>query len=161
MTIEKLSELNNEQKIQVCALWNNEYPEKLAFESVENFEKYLSNLTNLTHYLLFDSQNLSGWALTFEREKEKWFAIIISENNHGKGLGKQMLSELKKDNEILNGWVIDHNNDKKLNGNNYKSPIEFYQKNNFNIINEVRLELDTISAVKINWTKKSENSGCR
>lgn len=62
-----------------------------------------------------------------------------------------MLNKLKEDEAVLNGWVIDHDSDKKLNGNYYKSPIEFYQKNGFEIIAETRLELDIMSAVKIKW----------
>lgn len=93
-----------------------------------------------------------GWALKFERENEKWFAIILSEIIKGKGLGRKMLNELKKEEQVLNGWVIDHNNDKKKNGQLYVSPLKFYEKCDFEIIVNERLELDKISAVKIKWS---------
>ena len=64
-----------------------------------------------------------------------------------------MLNKLKFDEATLNGWVIDHPHDKKRNGKRYKSPLEFYLKNGFILIPETRLQLETISAVKINWTK--------
>lgn len=51
------------------------------------------------------------------------------------------------------GWAIDHNLDNKVNGETYKSPLEFYVKNNFEILSKEQLELDTISAVKIQWKK--------
>lgn len=97
-----------------------------------------------------------GWALTFERENEKWFAIILSEKIKGKGLGRKMLNELKKEEQVLNGWVIDHNNDKKKNGQQYISPLKFYEKCGFIILSDVRLELDKISAVKIKWMKEKQ-----
>lgn len=154
MKIIKQTELDQKQKVQIFELWNNEYPEKLAYKTVEEFENYLNNLIEQSHYLLLDEVGqYSGWATTFTRDNEIWFAIIISEKLHGKGIGTKMLNSLKEDKHALNGWVIDHNSDKKSNGSIYKSPLDFYIKNNFNVINDTRLELEIMSAVKIKWTK--------
>ncbi|WP_314242880.1 GNAT family N-acetyltransferase [Empedobacter tilapiae] len=154
MKIIKQTELDQKQKIQIFELWNNEYPEKLAYKTVEEFENYLNNLIEQSHYLLLDEVGqYSGWATTFTRDNEIWFAIIISEKLHGKGIGTKILNNLKEDKHALNGWVIDHNSDKKSNGSIYKSPLDFYIKNNFNVINDTRLELEIMSAVKIKWTK--------
>ena len=154
MKIIKQTELDQKQKIQIFELWNNEYPEKLAYKTVEEFENYLNNLIEQSHYLLLDEVGqYSGWATTFTRDNEIWFAIIISEKLHGKGIGTKILNSLKEDKHALNGWVIDHNSDKKLNGSIYKFPLDFYIKNNFNVINDTRLELEIMSAVKIKWTK--------
>ncbi|WLD24623.1 hypothetical protein NU10_04305 [Flavobacterium dauae] len=103
--------------------------------------------------LLDEVGQYSGWATTFTRDNEIWFAIIISEKLHGKGIGTKILNSLKEDKHALNGWVIDHNSDKKLNGSIYKSLLDFYIKNNFNVINDTRLELEIMSGVKIKWTK--------
>ncbi len=152
MKIVKQTELSKKDKKQVFELWNNEYPEKLVYQSVDDFENYLDNLTQKAHYLLLnDENNIEGWAVTFIRENEKWFAIIISGKLHGKGIGTMMLNKLKDDEDTLNGWVIDHDLDKKSNGYYYKSPIGFYQKNGFKVISETRLELEIMSAVKIIW----------
>jgi hypothetical protein len=154
MKIIKQSELKESQKIQILELWNNEYPEKLTFNSIEDFENYLNKLSKQNHYLLLDEKDeINGWATTFARENEKWFAIIISEKLHGKGIGTKILNELKNNENSLNGWVIDHHSDKKNNGNIYTSPLGFYIKNEFKVINEIRLELEIMSAVKIKWTK--------
>lgn len=148
------AELNEKTKKQVFDLWNAEYPEKLSYHSLTDIENYFENLSNLKHFLLLnDANEIFGWALTFERENEKWFAIILSEKIKGKGLGRKMLDELKQTEPILNGWVIDHNNDKKMNGQYYLSPLRFYEKCGFEIITNDRLELDKISAVKIRWTR--------
>ena len=72
----------------------------------------------------------------------------------GKGLGRKMLDKLKQSENHLNGWVIDHNNDKKKNGKPYISPLGFYQKCGFEILVKERLEHHKISAVKIKWTNK-------
>lgn len=146
--------LTPNEKSQLFSLWNAEYPEKITLQSLENLDNYLNGLTDQMHYfLLNDKQQIEAWALTFKREKEKWFAIIVSEKIQGSGIGKEMLNKLKVDEDTLNGWVIDHTHDKKRNGTRYKSPLEFYLKNGFTLIPETRLELETISAVKINWTK--------
>lgn len=152
-------ELNEQANKQVFDLWNNEYPEKLSYNDLSEFDNYLQNLNNLNHFLLTKEVDLIlGWALTFDRDNEKWFAIILSEKIKGKGFGRKMLDELKKIENILNGWVIDHNNDRKKNGLIYVSPLEFYEKCGFEIQNDIRLELDKISAVKIKWTTENNKA---
>jgi GNAT superfamily N-acetyltransferase len=148
------TELSRQAKQQVLELWNTEYPEKLAYNSLTEFDNFLQNLTKLKHFLLTNDSNfIFGWALSFDRDNEKWFAIILSEKIKGKGYGRKMLDELKQVEPILNGWVIDHNNDKKKNGLIYFSPLKFYEKCGFEIQTDNRLELDKISAVRIKWTK--------
>ena len=154
MKIFKQTELNDKQKEQIFELWNNEYPKKIACNTIADFENYLSKLSEQNHYLLLDvNEEINGWATTFTRENEKWFAIIISERLKGKGIGTKILNELKNNENTLNGWVIDHNSDKKSNGNIYQSPLGFYIKNGFEVLSETRLELEIMSAVKIKWKK--------
>ena len=151
------NELDEKAKQQAFHLWNNEYSENLSYNSLAEFDKYLENLTQLKHYLLtFDTDQILGWAWTFDREREKWFAIILSEEIQGKGFGRKILNELKQVETVLNGWVVDHSNYIKKNGLPYISPLKFYQKCGFKILTDVRLELDSISAVKILWTKEME-----
>lgn len=155
LKILETTELNEQVKKQLFDLWNNEYPEKLCYTNLIDFDDYLQNLSNLTHYLLTDAESLVlGWALTFDRENEKWFAIILSEKIKRKGLGQKIIGKLKQVNHVLNGWVIDHDHDKKTNGQAYISPLKFYVKCGFETISEARLELDIISAVKIQWTDR-------
>lgn len=154
MKITTTNHLNTEQKKQILQLWNNEYPEKLAYKDIDGFESYLEKLNEVNHFILENEEEILGWAITFIRENETWFAIILSENIHGKGWGTKILNELKQNKNELNGWVIDHSNDRKLNGSFYKSPLEFYLKNDFEILSDIRLELEIMSAVKIKWTKK-------
>jgi predicted GNAT family N-acyltransferase len=157
LEIIQTNELNEQAKMQVFDLWNNEYPVKLSYNNLTEFDKYLKNLSNLKHFLLTsDIDIILGWALTFNRDNDKWFAIILSEKIKGKGLGRKMLDEIKNNESMLNGWVIDHNNDKKINGQQYISPLKFYEKCGFEILSEVRLELDKISAVKIIWMNKKQ-----
>lgn len=147
--------LSEEQKKQILDLWNREYPEKLCYNSLADFDEYFEKLTNHQHFLLTNNENkIKGWAFTFNRENEKWFAIILAEELQGKGFGRKMLDQLKEHESILNGWVIDHDNDLKKNGEFYQSPVKFYEKCDFEILNDERIELPKISAVKISWTKK-------
>ncbi|SUX48126.1 GNAT family N-acetyltransferase [Chryseobacterium indoltheticum] len=154
MKITTTHQLNQVQKEQVLQLWNNEYPEKLAYKNMAGFESYLENLNEVKHFLLANNdEKIQGWAITFKRENETWFAIILSENLHGKGWGTKVLNELKQNKKALNGWVIDHSDDKKRNGSYYKSPLDFYLKNGFEVLSDTRLELEIMSAVKIKWKK--------
>ncbi|MGE6352371.1 hypothetical protein ACQKCJ_00690 [Flavobacterium sp. NPDC079362] len=146
--------LSLEQKNSLMQLWNNEYPDKLKYESVNDFNLYLDGLSNAKHHLFIDDQNkIKGWAFAFLRDNENWFAIIIDSQLHGKGKGRLMIEALKKNNDNLNGWVVDHENDIKQNKEAYKSPLLFYMKNDFIVCKETRIENEKISAVKINWKR--------
>lgn len=146
--------LTLEQKDSLMQLWNREYPARLHLNTIEDFELYLNGLANTKHYLLLnDYDKIIGWTFTFLRENENWFAIILDSQIQGKGNGSLLISELKKHNTILNGWVTDHENEVKQNGDSYKSPMPFYIKNGFTIIAERRLENEKMLAVKINWKR--------
>ncbi len=144
--------LSSKQKKEVNELWNNEYPKGLRHLNLRNFENYLEQFDKQHHILLTDESGIiNAWFFDFIRENEKWFAMIVDSKVQGKGVGTALLNEAKKEVTELNGWVIDHNNDKRQNGEYYNSPIEFYIKKGFEILSETRLELDNISAVKIKW----------
>jgi hypothetical protein len=157
MTIHQTDILNEAQKDFIFHLWNREYPERLNFGTLNDLDVYLSRLKNPNHYLVSDNkQQLAGWATVFEREDEQWFAMIFDSKIHRQGLGTSLLKTISKNQAELNGWVIDHNTDVKKDKSPYPSPLNFYLKNNFVICKDIRLETDTLSAVKIKW--KSEQS---
>lgn len=150
----KRSSLSVSEKLEVFELWNNEYPEKLSYKEKGEFDTYLKALTEQSHILLVDiNKKIKGWYFDFKRENEKWFAIILDSEIQGKGLGTKILELAKEKENELNGWVIDHNRDKKRNGELYNSPLNFYLKNGFEKLVINRLELKNISAVKIKWRK--------
>jgi GNAT superfamily N-acetyltransferase len=141
-------------KMEVLNLWNKEYPEKLNYKTLSGFESYLDNLTEQSHILMLnESQEIKGWYFDFIRDHKKWFAIILDSEIQGQGLGTQLLNLAKEKERELNGWVIDHHNNKKQNGETYKSPLDFYLRNGFELRSKDRLELDVISAVRIMWAK--------
>lgn len=154
MEFSKRSSLSESEKLEILELWNNEYPEKLSYRSKEELDNYLKSLTGQSHILLIDlNGKIIGWYLDFVRENEKWFVIILDSKIHGKGFGTKMLELAKQKENELNGWVIDHNGYKRKNGSIYNSPLNFYLKNGFEKLPRNRLELDTISAVKVKWRK--------
>lgn len=148
----KLSNLSSIHKEEILKLWNNEYPSKLNYQSLTDFEVYLKNLKQKSHILMVDERkNIRGWYFDFIRDQEKWFAIILDSKLQNKGFGTIIINLAKKKEKELNGWVIDHEDDKKNNGETYKSPLAFYLKNGFVKLEDTRLELENISAVKIKW----------
>jgi hypothetical protein len=152
LQIYRTTHLDEPAKRQLLLLWNTEYPAKLSYNNLVEFDAYLQNLSNLEHFLLATGSNIvRGWAFIFERQDEKWFAIILSQEVQLQGWGRKILDILKQSEMVLNGWVIDHNNDWKMNGHSYVSPIRFYEKCGFEVLDGVRLELNKISAVKIRW----------
>ena len=148
----RTTKLSKDWKAEILELWNKEYPKKLKYKSLLDFENYLEILTDQSHIVMIDeNQNIKGWYFDFIREEEKWFAILLDSNIQGQGFGTQLLNLAKEGASELNAWVIDHDNYKKQNGEFYKSPLSFYLKNGFEKHSGIRLELDKMSAVKIKW----------
>ncbi|MCD0464406.1 GNAT family N-acetyltransferase [Flavobacterium sp. ENC] len=146
--------LSLQDKEVLLQLWNSEYPERLNYQTMDEFDLYLDALSEKNHYLLIDDEDkIKGWAFTFLRNDEDWFAVILNQDVQGTGKGSLLINELKKRKDSLNGWVIDHEKDVKQNKEKYKSPLLFYIKNGFVICTETRIENEKMSAVKINWKK--------
>ncbi len=153
MKITKATVLRSAQKDMICQLWNAEYPQNLAITS-SGFDEFLEASDSQTHFLILENErDLVGWAYTFDREGDRWFSIIIGHAHQGKGLGHLLLNLIKEKESHLNGWVIDHTNDRKQNGQPYLSPLTFYVKNGFTALPHARMENEKISAVKIEWKK--------
>ena len=97
MKIVEREVLSLKEKEVLRELWNNEYPAKLNLKTIEDFELYLAGLSKTKHYLLFDeSDKINGWAFTFLRDQEEWFAIILDSQIQGKGNGSFLMNEIKE-----------------------------------------------------------------
>ncbi len=146
--------LTDPQIHQLYNLWNQEYPSQLAMHMVDELKAYLVGLGPARHVLMNDeNEQLKGWAVSFDREGERWFAMIIHHSVHRKGFGSKILSMLKENETEFNGWVIDHDRYTRNDGRPYSSPLAFYAKNGFSVLTGIRLELAIISAVKIRWSE--------
>ena len=152
MGITITKQLSAFEKNELMALWNAVYPSNLYYNKLEELEQYFNGLSDIQHYLIKDtSSQIVAWAFTFDREEATWFAILIDSAFQKKGIGSELLKALKKDNTQLNGWAIDKEGYHLKNGENYLTPLPFYLKNNFVICENIRLETDKISAIKIEW----------
>lgn len=71
MKITTTHQISQVQKEQILQLWNHEYPEKLAYKNMADFESYLEKLNEVKHFLLANNdEKIQGWAITF-KEKMK------------------------------------------------------------------------------------------
>jgi GNAT superfamily N-acetyltransferase len=141
------------QKLQIFRLWNNEYPAQLGYSDLEGFETYLTGLVNPINYILRKDKNLLAWAVAFDRDEERWFAIIVDSSSQKKGNGTLLLNTLKSQDPSLCGWVTDHESYVKSDGSPYPSPLGFYLKNGFEVLTDIRFENEKLSAVKIKWQR--------
>ena len=148
MNIVKTKVLTVHQTARINKLWNEEYPVKLK----DRFPILLEGVVNYNHYLLEDiHQDVIAWAVDFEKENQIRFSIIVSSEHKGKGLGGLLINRLKQENEEFYGWVIDHDEDVKVGGEHYQTPMPFYLKHGFEILPNERIDTEMIRAVKIKW----------
>ncbi len=156
MRLQHFDSLNPQQKMRVIHIWNQEYPVTLNYESPDEFEEYLSKLENISHYLAIDEYDIiKGWMAVFDRDNERWLALLIDSSAQSQGIGTHMLNAAKFNETELNGWVIEHDIYIKADGKPYLSPLEFYRKNGFEVLDDQHLQNHKINAVKIRWTKET------
>lgn len=143
--------LSSWQSEQINLLWNEEYPINLK----DRFSLLLDGAAWHNHYIIEDQEkNIIAWAVDFEKDKQVRFSIIVATKYKGLGLGKRLIDKLKEANNEFYGWVIDHNDDVKANGVTYLSPMPFYLKQGFDILQDTRIDNEMIRAVLMQWTGK-------
>lgn len=148
---EEQTTLTDDLKLEIIKIWNAEFSKQLAYDSIEGYDKWLNSIEDPTHVLVYSNTGeLIAWCTDFNRNKERWFSILIIRSHHGKGLGRMMLDKMKARNTHLCGWAVDHNRDTRSDGSAYPSPIAFYEKNGFEIL-DIRDEKKDLSVVKIKW----------
>ncbi|MGB0430912.1 MAG: GNAT family N-acetyltransferase [Bacteroidia bacterium] len=153
MEFTKRTKLNKLEKQQLLELWNTEYPSVIAHSTTESFELYLEKLESPCHHFVIDNNNVLGWFCEFNRNGEPNFAMIMAKISQKKGIGTQLISEAKMRNSQLNGWVVLNSGYLKSDGSPYLSPVGFYKKNGFEILNDQVWETETLKTVKIRWQK--------
>ena len=148
----KTKNLSPEQQAQVNQLWNDEYPIKLK----DRFPILLNGVEHYRHYLI-ESENKSvlAWAVDFEKDNEIRFSLIVSSKYQGKGLGSLLVETLKAEIKEFYGWVIDHDNDVKSDGSYYRSPMSFYIKHGFEVLENDRIQSEMLTATKVRWRSLS------
>jgi GNAT superfamily N-acetyltransferase len=156
MNFTETKTLTESQKLEIIELWNNEYPKELSHADSTEFDKYLQTLSDKNHILLSDENgSVRGWLIYFVRDSEQCFAMLLDSSLQGQGWGSKFLNLAKARNSELHGWVIDNDNEPKQNGETYKSPIEFYRKNGFEIRTDIQLKKKDVNGIKVIW--KSNN----
>lgn len=141
--------LTDDDLNQVLELWNKSYPIGICYQDLDELKSFLAPLGQKRHYLIRNGRYIKAWIVSFDRDRSRWFSIIIDEDFQSKGLGKTLLLHVQNSEPELNGWVVDHNNDLKKDGTPYKSPLRFYLKLGFNVDESQRYEKPGISCVRV------------
>ncbi len=134
-------------------LWHAEYPTVVHYADLASFEKYLTTLENLQHRFYKKDGQIIGWYLSFVREGNPWFGMIIDRNWQGKGLGSKFIRKVQEEQDEMHGWAVPVNHYMKSDGEPYKSPLDFYRKNGFTIYEEDMLLVKEFERVKIIWKR--------
>lgn len=119
---------------------------------MDDFENYLSKCKNATHLLVKEHSRVIAWLCAFDRNGERWFALIVDLAHQRKGIGKHLLLHMQEFENHANGWIVIHDNYVRADGMPYLSPKSFYQIQGFKVTDE-KLETDILSTVKIKWSK--------
>ncbi len=156
MNIRRSHSLETSHKERIFELWQSEFTSGVSYESMAAFEAYLIKWENPMHFVLMDSQGeLQGWLFAFDRDGDRWFSMLLDPAVQGKGYGSKLLEAAKAVESQLNGWVVDHDRHLRSDGKAYRSPIDFYLKNGFEVKADERFETEQLSGVKLVWRKKN------
>lgn len=152
VTVSERIVLSSEQKEQARELWNTEYPDQLEHTTMATLQRYFDEQKILKHYWLTIDKELAGWAFTFIRDGGVWFGILVNRDHQSSGCGTRLMERIMSDHDDLTAWVIDHENYRKTDGTTYQSPLPFYIKLGFSVLDE-RYTTFMIDAIKIHWRK--------
>jgi len=143
------SDLSEKDFNSILTLWNESYPIGIVYKDLDEFKSFLEPLGAKKHYLIKEKDVIKAWLVSFDREYERWFSIIIHPDHLGSGLGRLLLTHVMSLEANLNGWVVDHDNDFKRDGRPYRSPLPFYLKLGFEKDPTRRYEKPGISCIRI------------
>ena len=147
-TINQSRTLTPKQMEKVNTIWNRVYPVQVK----DRLASFLNETDEQHHFYIENEKNeLIAWSV-FILSKDEWrFSLLVDTPYQGMGLGSILLTEMKKKKNNFFGWVVDHDNDVTVDGNKYRSPLLFYQKNGFNILTGRRLETPLFSGREVKW----------
>jgi GNAT superfamily N-acetyltransferase len=145
--------MNKKQWQKLHQLWNSEYPSVLNYVDFQTFEANISTWGSVNHRLINRGEEVVGWLADFDRDDQRWFALIVSRRFQRSGIGRRLIELAKQNNDELNGWVIDEPGHSKADGSAYISPLPFYLRLGFHIEKISFLDKYAIQATKINWTR--------
>lgn len=148
-------ELSESEKSIIFKMWNEIYPKEFCFQTNKKFELYLSNLKKPRHYIVYSKETIKVWLCSFDREGERWFALIVNPKFQKKGNGSQLLEQVQNLEPQLNGWVIATHKLPNRKGDFYQVPLNFYLKNGFLKTDISKFEKEAIELVKIKYSKQT------
>ena len=148
--------LSEETIKRLFQLWNSEYPVSIAHDNVNDFKNYLNNLEQVRHRFITFEGIVVGWQFRFLRSGNRWFGMMVDSKWQGNGLGRKLLKQLQKDENEIFGWVVTKGDYVKADGSLYRSPLVFYTKHDFKVMEEEVMKTDRLETVKIYWRKDEE-----
>jgi GNAT superfamily N-acetyltransferase len=142
--------LSHHQKEAIRQLWNDEYPAVISHKTLAAFDAYLAALEDQNHVLVIDeNQVIQAWFFDFVRNKERNFAMIVSRQAQGRGLGKVLIKQAQSRNTDLIGWVVKTEGILRADGSVYPNPKDFYLKCNFTFLEDQVWKTEAIETMKI------------
>lgn len=145
MTILQLQTLSADQIAQISQLWDSEYPLSLQGKFISLLEKG----SDWQHFVAQSASGVVGWAGIFTEAGDTRFSIIVAQNAQGKGLGRELIKQLRQVAGTLAGWVVDQTDALKADGSRYLSPLPFYQKLGFEVLPNQRFDTEELRSVRV------------
>lgn len=145
MTIIQLQQLSADQITQISQHWDSEYPLSLQGK----FNVLLEKGSQWQHFVALTAGMVAGWAGIFTEAGDTRFSIVVAQQAQSKGIGKQLIAQMRQYAGELEGWVVDQADVRKQDGSLYPSPLAFYQKLGFEVLPAQRFDTEALRSVRV------------
>jgi len=145
MKITPTTALSLVQTAQIAALWDAEFPHTLQHK----FYALLESARAWQHFIVEADGQVLAWGGIFTQNNDTRFSLLVATQDQGKGLGKQLIAQMRQYAGELEGWVVDQADVRKQDGSLYPSPLTFYQKLGFEVLPAQRFDTEQLRSVRV------------
>ncbi len=150
------SDIQNDHIHQYIKINLSEYPKFTREIKFLKFKNFLNQNEERKIIIATSDEKLIGWLMVSFADKLGiyHFNMLVHRDFQRTGIGSKLLLNAKEHFNELYGVVVPVNRYKRRDGTQYRSPLEFYLRNGFQLTGKKFIGYKDVTMVEIKWSNK-------